>query len=465
MNVLNRSLYRLFAMLFVFILVVTTSSIYGFTSRSYGVSDHTIAQYYSVTFCENSSTSCTVFASETENTPTDLTLFSNLSPVLTFAGYTFADWNTSPDGSGTSYTDGELYSFASASLTLYAQWTENSVTFYENSSGSDVTRSVQSGNTSEPLTLISALSPSFSDPGYDFAGWTTGQNGSGTSYGNGATYDFVNGSTALYAQWTPATVAVSFSANGGVVSTSQASYTTGSTPVTLPTPTFPGYSFAGWFSAPTGGNFVGSGGSAFTPISPTALYAQWKKLPSLTVRFSVNGGRGVVATVSSYSGATVEVPGRTPVRRPGYRFAGWNTSPSGTGTGYHAGEAVTLTSSLVLYAQWRTDSTVVMLGSVEPFAARTAALPSRLVAQVARLAVAVVRGGYSQVIVYGFTTQMGSVARQRATSVARARGVARLLRVALQRRGDRSVNVGAVGEGSVRGLSAVNSRRVEVVAR
>ena len=417
-----------------------------------------------VTFSENDNANDTVGTFQSESAPTDLTLFSNLSPLFSNPGYTFTSWNTQSNGSGATYLDGALYSFA-APLYLYAQWIENSVTFYENSSGSDVTRSVQSGNTSEPLTLISALSPSFSNPGYDFAGWTTGQNGSGTSFGNGATYDFLNGSTALYAQWTPATVAVSFSANGGVVSTSQASYTTGSTPVTLPTPTFPGYSFAGWFSAPTGGSFVGSGGSAFTPTSPTALYAQWKKLPSLTVRFSVNGGRGVVATVSSYSGATVEVPGRTPVRRPGYRFAGWNTSPSGTGTAYHAGEAVTLTSSLVLYAQWRTDSTVVMLGSVEPFAARTAALPSRLVAQVARLAVAVVRGGYSQVIVYGFTTQMGSVARQRATSVARARGVARLLRVALQRRGDRSVNVGAVGEGSVRGLSAVNSRRVEVVAR
>ncbi len=406
-----------------------------------------------------------MYATETADTQTPLTLFANLSPALTNPGYTFVKWNTAPNGSGTSYVDGELYSFTGGSISLYAQWIENSVTFYENSSGSDVVQSVQSGSTSEPLTLVSALSPGFSNPGYNFAGWTTGQNGSGTSYGNGATYDFVSGSTSLYAQWTPATVAVSFSANGGVVSTSQASYTTGSTPVTLPTPTFPGYSFAGWFSAPTGGSFVGPAGTAFTPTSPTSLYAQWTKLPSIAVRFSTNGGRGAMAPVSSYSGATVAVPDRAPVTRPGYRFVGWNTSPTGAGTAYRAGEALTLTSPMVLYAQWRANTTIVMLGSVEPFPARVAALPGQLVAQVDRLAAAVVRRGFSRVVVYGFTTEMGSRSRQHATSTARARNVARLLRVALNRRGDRAVSVRAIGEGSVRGLSAANSRRVEVAAQ
>jgi uncharacterized repeat protein (TIGR02543 family) len=172
-----------------------------------------------------------------------------------------------------------------------------------------------------------------------------------------------------------------------------------------------------------------------------------------------------MAPVSSYSGATVAIPDRAPVTRPGYRFAGWNTSPKGSGTTYRVGEALRLTSSMVLYAQWRADSTVIMLGSVEPFPARVAALPGQLVAQVDRLAAAVVRRGYSRVVVYGFTTEMGSVARQHATSVARAQNVARLLRVALNRQGDRAVSVQAIGEGSVRGLSAADSRRVEVAVQ
>ncbi len=417
-----------------------------------------------VTFAENNSPSDTVTTFQSEGAPTDLTLFAHLQTPFVNPGFTFMDWSTAQNGSGTVYADGALYSFSS-DIVLYAQWLENSVTFYENDSGSDLTKVVQFGSTASPLDLVASLSPTFSNPGYNFAGWTTGENGTGSSYGNGATYDFLNGSTSLYAQWTPATVGVTFAGNGGTVSSTQASYTTGSTPVSLPTPTYPGYDFTGWFSAPAGGSFVGPAGTAFTPTSPVTLYAQWKKLPPVAVRFSVNGGRGTVAALSSYSGATIAVPARARVTRSGYRFTGWNTSPSGRGTAYRADEQVTLASSMVLYAQWQANSTVTMLGSVEPFPARAAAVPGRLIGQVDKLAAIIVGKGYSHVIVYGFTTEMGTTARQRTTSAARAQSVARLLRVALARRRDRAVNVRAVGEGSVRGLSAANSRRVEIVGQ
>ena len=41
--------------------------------------------------------------------------------AFTRPGYTFVDWNTKADGTGTSYANGAKYSF-SASITLYAQW-------------------------------------------------------------------------------------------------------------------------------------------------------------------------------------------------------------------------------------------------------------------------------------------------------------------------------------------------------
>jgi uncharacterized repeat protein (TIGR02543 family) len=47
------------------------------------------------------------------------------SNTYTRSGFTFAGWATSADGSGTSYSDGANYAFAS-DLTLYAQWTDNS---------------------------------------------------------------------------------------------------------------------------------------------------------------------------------------------------------------------------------------------------------------------------------------------------------------------------------------------------
>ncbi len=55
--------------------------------------------------------------------------------------------------------------------------------------------------------------------GYDFAGWNTAQNGSGTSYAAGANYT-ANAGATLYAQWTPKTYTLTYSeeyTEGGTV--------------------------------------------------------------------------------------------------------------------------------------------------------------------------------------------------------------------------------------------------------
>ena len=67
---------------------------------------------------------------------------------------------------------------------------------------------------------------------------------------------------------------VSFNANGGSVSPTSKSVSKGSTYGTLPTPTRTGYSFAGWYTAASGGTQITSG----TTVSLTAnqtLYAHW----------------------------------------------------------------------------------------------------------------------------------------------------------------------------------------------
>ena len=86
----------------------------------------------------------------------------------------FDYWNTEANGSGTSYSDGELYNFA-APLTLYAIWggPDVTVTFAENDNVSDSKVATQTENVSGSLTLFADLSPSFSDTGYTFAGWNT----------------------------------------------------------------------------------------------------------------------------------------------------------------------------------------------------------------------------------------------------------------------------------------------------
>jgi uncharacterized repeat protein (TIGR02543 family) len=47
--------------------------------------------------------------------------------AFTRTGYTFTGWNTAANGSGTSYANDVVYPFV-ASVTLYAQWTETSIT-------------------------------------------------------------------------------------------------------------------------------------------------------------------------------------------------------------------------------------------------------------------------------------------------------------------------------------------------
>ncbi|HUY43505.1 MAG TPA: InlB B-repeat-containing protein, partial [Acidimicrobiales bacterium] len=100
--------------------------------------------YVTAAFAENASPSDLVYAQETQNTPSALTLFSALSPTLVKSGYSFVGWNTQPDGSGVAYADGAMYDFASP-LTLYAVWNLNtqSVMFEENASTSDTVAFVQ----------------------------------------------------------------------------------------------------------------------------------------------------------------------------------------------------------------------------------------------------------------------------------------------------------------------------------
>jgi hypothetical protein len=80
----------------------------------------TLAQSASVTFNANGGSGA--MANETETLGAAVALTPN---AFVFSGYSFNDWNTAPDGTGTSYANGAIYSFA-ASVTLYAQWTASS---------------------------------------------------------------------------------------------------------------------------------------------------------------------------------------------------------------------------------------------------------------------------------------------------------------------------------------------------
>ena len=143
------------------------------------------------------------------------------------------------------------------------------------------------------------------------------------------------------------TYALTFNASGGSVSPSSKTVTYAAVYGDLPTPTRAGYTFAGWWTAPSGGTQV----TATTTVSITSaqtLYAHWT-LNTYNVTFDANGGSVSSASKTvTYAAAYGDLPVPT---RAGHTFAGWWTAASG-GTQVTTSAKVSITSAQTLYAHW-----------------------------------------------------------------------------------------------------------------
>ncbi|MGC2484874.1 MAG: InlB B-repeat-containing protein [Acidimicrobiales bacterium] len=324
--------------------------------------------YHTVTFAQNDSASDPVYATQTENAPLDLTRFADLSPSFSNPGMIFDYWNTEPNGSGSTYTDGEIYDFT-APLTLYAIWggPDVTVTFGENDNGSDTKVATQTENVSTSLTLFTNLSPSFSNPDFTFSDWNTQADGGGTSYADGATYSF-SSPLVLYAQWTAiasdhtVTFAENDSGADATVSTQTASAPTALTLLASLSPAFSnvGYSFDDWNTAANGSGVSYANGAIYGFSAPLVLYAQWTADASVTASFGDNGGTGSVSPTQDPSGTTITLPTASELTRTDFTLSGWNTEAGGSGTEYAPGATVVLTSNETFYAQWTETSPLVI---------------------------------------------------------------------------------------------------------
>jgi uncharacterized repeat protein (TIGR02543 family)/LPXTG-motif cell wall-anchored protein len=75
---------------------------------------------------------------------------------------------------------------------------------------------------------------------------------------------------------------VNFDAQGGTVATAQVTVAPGAflSTITLPTPTRPGYTFDGWFTAETGGEQVTETyAQGLKPTSDLTFFARWTPIP------------------------------------------------------------------------------------------------------------------------------------------------------------------------------------------
>ncbi len=217
---------------------------------------------HTVTFDANGGTG--TMATQSASSSTALT-----PNTFTRSGYTFTNWNTAADASGTTYVDGANYSFAS-DQTLYAQWTALptfTVMFDANGGTGTMVAQVDSG----PANLNSNT---FTNNGFSFIEWNEVADGSGKKYADGANYPF-NADVTLYAQWNALpSHSVTFDANGGT-GTMSAQVTNVSTALTSNSFTRAGYTFTSWNTAADGSGTSYGDGAIYTFGADLTLYAQW----------------------------------------------------------------------------------------------------------------------------------------------------------------------------------------------
>jgi outer membrane protein OmpA-like peptidoglycan-associated protein len=280
-------------------------------------------------------------------------------------------------------------------------------------------------------------------------------------------------SLSLYAQWSETNYVVNFNSDGGAVSPTQSSFNIGNGSVVLPTPTYSGFVFSGWYSAASGGALVGVAGSLIAFSASTDLYAQWVAVvvPPIqalesTVNFGANGGVGSVTALTGVNGTSVTLPGGIGMSYAGKTFANWNTTANGSGTAYNVDVPLKLNSSVTLYAQWDTllafKSPAVLLGAVGRFSSGSSSLSSALKIQVRQLASLVKAGGYVLVTLYGYSSDSGTAAHKISISKSRANAVAGFLRARFVTLHVKGVSIKTAGEGAIKGKVSAAYRRVEV---
>ena len=245
--------------------------------------------------------------------------------TFTRENYTFTGWNTAKDGTGKTYADGEIVNF-SADTTLYAQWTQNPVITFDANGG----KGTMGTQTVKPNEATDLTANSFTRADYDFTGWNTAKDGTGTAYGDKANIT-TNENVTLYAQWTLHKYHVRWLnwddtvlQDGYYTCEEEAKWDDwNNDPPSRPEDENYTYVFAGRWTPYD--ETKGINGWGFNPHEDVDFKAVFNEFKKLTVTFDANGGIGTMDSVKIANGGSGKyymLP-ECGFTREGYTFNGW----------------------------------------------------------------------------------------------------------------------------------------------
>ncbi len=149
-------------------------------------------------------------------------------------------------------------------------------------------------------------------------------------------------------------ITVRFNANGGTVKKTSKKVSKGALYGSLPTPTYKGYTFKGWYTKKSGGKKI-TKTSGVTSSKNTTLYAHWAA-NTYTISFKGNGASsGTMSSLKATYGKSLRIPANKYLKK-GYSFDGWSTSKNGHAKYYTNEKVLNLTADkdgkITLYAVW-----------------------------------------------------------------------------------------------------------------
>ncbi|PKL13409.1 MAG: hypothetical protein CVV52_06085 [Spirochaetae bacterium HGW-Spirochaetae-8] len=276
--------------------------------------------------------------------------------TFTRNGYTFKEWNTIAEGTGTAYQIAASFSMPDQDVVLHAIWTPNEYTLTYHGNGHELGEVPPGSVEKTGSTVTIAGYGTMEKTGHRVSAWNEAADGSATSWSPSAFLIMPAESVSLYAQWEPLDCTVEFNPDGGAFAGPTEQSVPYASRLTEPAmPVKDGNAFGGWRRSD--GTVWNFGADVATNHSDAiTLTALW--LPDqYLVQFNSQGGSAVQPVYIGH-GTAVSEP-TSPIRN-GYTFTGWFDSAIG-GVSWDFNQ--TITTSITLHAQWTRESYEVVFST------------------------------------------------------------------------------------------------------